>query len=311
MNFSVIIPAKNEERNIGRCLESLLAVTWDQADYEILLIDNGSSDRTLEIARALGVRCFLRPNDTIAGLRNFGARQARGRILAFLDADCTVDASWLREASRYIERVDVVGFGSPPIVPAESTWVQRAWFQVRRKKGIGQTDWLESMNLFVRREAFDQLRGFKDVLVTCEDYDLSLRLGQKGQLVADERIIAVHHGEASTASDFFRKEMWRGTSNLKGISIHGISKTELPSLMSPILYGILAVTASLFVAFGVIGLLNLKLAIGLILLWQMPLLWLATLKAPHHHRFPLSLQLYLLLNIYFAARAGAIFSVQE
>ena len=307
LNFSVIIPSKNEEKNIGRCLESIFSVCWDRADFEILLVDNGSHDHTVEIARSFGVTSYIIPDCTIAKLRNFGASKARGKILVFLDADCTVDSAWLQAAARYISERDIACFGSPPVVPINATWVQDAWFHVRRKKnGIGETNWLESMNMFVRREFFEQVAGFNEDLITCEDYDLSFRLKQVGRLVTDERIIAVHHGEATSAVIFFKKEFWRGISNLKGISSHGFSIKELPSLISPIIYGISAIAIFVSVLVSLFGFSDLRYATGLIIIWQMPVVILAIWKAGPTRCLLTFFQLYLLFLIYFIARAAAV-----
>ena len=174
MRFSVIIPARNEEANIARCVDSLFASDWPPADFEVIVVDHGSSDRTASLAAGRGARLLeARPEANISELRNTGARRARGEMLAFLDADCSVPADWLRQAARYLDRDDVVCFGSPPLVPDRATWVQRAWFLIRRKgRGAGEVAWLESMNMFVRRGAFLAVGGFDERLVTCEDYDL-------------------------------------------------------------------------------------------------------------------------------------------
>lgn len=306
MQFSVIIPAKNEQANIGRCLDSIRAIDWDPAQFEIMVIDNGSSDATREIAGDKGAMVHLKPDLTISGLRNFGARQASGEILAFIDADCTVDRDWLRAASRYLSRPDVVCFGSPPGVPESATWVQSAWFLVRRKKEpVGETDWLESMNMFVRRENFLSLGGFDETLVTCEDYDLSLRMKKLGQLVNDSRIVATHHGEASTIRHFFRKERWRGRSNIAGVLQHGVVASEIPSLAAPALHCLLlfGVLLSPIVA-GTRAFLCLLL---LMALWEGVLL----LKSFHTQwpvaTLPRVVQLFWLLNVYLFARGVAVF----
>lgn len=312
ITFSVIIPAKNEEQNISRCLASILAVDWDQADFEILLVDNGSNDRTTDIARAYGATVFVRPGDTVAALRNFGAAQARGKVLVFVDADCSVPHNWLREAARYLDKEEVILFGSPPVVPPGGSWVQRAWFYVRRKKnGVGETDWLESMNMFVRREAFRAVGGFNPKLITCEDYDLSLRLKKIGHLMVDDRIVAVHHGEAASINHFFRKESWRGTSNLQGVASHGLTWKELPSLALPVFYGVFAVAACALLALGLVGVVRFGIVAGLLLFWQLPVLLLAIRKAGHPARILVTMQLFLLFNIYFTARAGALLPSQN
>lgn len=304
--YSVIIPARNEERNIGRCLQSIDAVEWPDGDVEVLLIDNGSSDATADIARFHGATVFVRPGDTVAALRNFGAAQSRGEILVFLDADCTVPRNWFREAARYLEAENVVCFGSPPVVPLNSTWVQKTWFLVRRKEGAVEADWLESMNMFVRRQAFQQVGGFNARLVTCEDYDLSLRLRRLGRLISDDRIVAVHHGEAASLKHFFRKEHWRALGNLRGLGSHSFQWRELPSVAVPLIYCLLvfALGALLLAGTFLPRALLLYSLVGLLLIWQLPLVLLSFWKI-RSRRVVAASQLYVLFNVYFLARGLA------
>lgn len=309
MDFSIIIPAKNETANIGRCLASIRTQSYPADRFEVLLIDNGSADRTADLARDLGVRVFVRPGVTISALRNFGAARSRGAILAFLDADCTVAHDWLSRAAAYLQRQDIPCFGAPPEPPSEATWVQRAWFLVRGKRGpVEPVSWLESMNMFVRREAFAAVGGFNETLITCEDYDLSLRLGKRGPILADSSIRAVHHGEAATLRQFVRKEYWRGSSNLKGVASHGLDWRELPSLLIPLVY-------CLLLALVLIGLLWQGLAARsasqvttlLLACWLGAPLLPAGWKGRHAGSLLQTGQLALLLHLYFLARGGAMF----
>jgi glycosyltransferase involved in cell wall biosynthesis len=309
MQFSIIIPAKNEEQNIGRCVDSIQRVKWEKTEFEIIVVDNGSSDRTVDIAREKGAQVFVRPGVTVSALRNYGASQSSGRILVFLDADCGVPDNWLEEGSRYLEQRDVVCFGSPPGIDSSANWVQRAWYQVRRKGRLtGDAEWLESMNMFVRKESFESVGGFREDLVTCEDYDLSLRLKRIGRVLFDQRIAAVHFGEAATIVHFWRKEFWRGTSNLKGFSIHGLSRKELPSLIFPVFHCLcaLAVTAGAAVIIAEASAVRGRYLALLILIWQAPLMALAAWKSRNSGSIFLVLQLYILLNIYFTARGSAM-----
>ena len=307
MQFSIIIPAKNEAANIGRCLDSIANVNWDRNEFEVIVVDNGSSDATVAIARKKGALVFIKPELTISGLRNFGAFNSSGEILAFIDADCTVVPSWLEKASPYLKRKEVACFGSPPIVPDDATWVPKAWFSVRRKRvDVGETDWLESMNMFVRREAYTTSGGFDESLITCEDYDLTLRLKQLGSLICDSSIVAVHHGEAATVGHFFRKELWRGKSNFAGMMQHGITMAEIPSLIAPTLHCLLWFCWILSPLTG--NLLLMVVISALLLVWQLFLLYTGMKKLlPDVAIFSL-LQLHFLLNIYLFARGAGVFS---
>lgn len=239
MKVSIIIPTYNEEEHLPACLDSIFSINYPKEDIEVIVIDNGSTDQTREIAKSYGVRVLRDDSMNVSGLRNFGASQSKGDILAFVDADCIVSKEWLRNASRYFDNMDVAVWGAPATLPKESTWVQQTWYLVRQKeKQVQKVDWLETMNLFVRKEQFMAIGGFIATLVTCEDVDFCYRLRKHGKILSDGRIDVTHLGEAKTVKEFIKKEIWRGRSNLSGILSHGLSLKELPSLSIPLYFGI-------------------------------------------------------------------------
>lgn len=309
MDFSIVIPAKNEEANIVRCLDSLNVLEWDKQEYEVIVVDNGSSDRTVELARERGASVYVKPELTISGLRNFGASKAAGQVLAFLDADCAVVPRWLSAASEYLDETKgVVAFGSPVVLPETYTWVQRAWFNVRGKPGqVVEVEWLESANLFVRRSSFNAVGGFNESLVTCEDYDLTQKLKNVGRLVSDYRVAAIHYREPSTVREFFKKEMWRGKSNFSRLLTAKINKAEIPSLALPVIYILLlaGVTTSGAVYIFDRRMIFLLYFWVLLLSWQGAIFMVSCLKNKSSE-FIASLQLFILFNAYFLARGLAM-----
>lgn len=309
MQFSVVIPAKNEEQNLGRCLDSIAANGWDPSLYEVIVVDNGSSDGTAAIARERGGRVYVLPGVTISALRNYGAFHSSGRIIAFLDADCAVAPGWFQAASRYLEEDGVAAFGSPATVPEGGTWVQKAWFNVRGKPGeVADVEWLESANLLVNRGAFLAAGGFDDSLKTCEDYDLTQRLKQHGKLISDHRVAAIHYREPATVAQFMKKEMWRGIGNvnaLKRILRDGVDRRELPSLLLPLFHCLLLLALPLSFALSLYaGRVALLLGVAAFSAWQGALLLLCLLK--YRRALPAVPQIFILLNVYFLARGAAL-----
>ena len=301
---SVIIPTLNEAIRLPECLSSLQAVWRDGLMLEVIVVDNGSTDGTREIASRYGARCLMDAAANVSGLRNLGVKSASGQMIAFLDADCTVERQWLTAAVPLYARGDVSAWGAAPTIPKKATWVQRAWYLVRRKAaGTHEVPWLESMNLFVRRRQMIQIGGFNENLVSCEDVDLCYRLARFGKIVHDHRIAAVHHGEARTVGEFFRKELWRGRGNLQGLLSHGFVRAELPSLVLPVY------TLSNFFLWPVVSLWRgaaAWLIVGLGALFLPGILALAHVW----RRGPLigmQWRLWLLLELYILARTAAIF----
>jgi glycosyltransferase involved in cell wall biosynthesis len=299
---SIIIPAKNEADNIGICLDSILAIDYSADEYEIIVVDNGSDDETACIASDKGARVYTLPYVNISTLRNFGTQQARGDIVVFLDADCTVVCDWLKNAEKYFEDTSVVCFGSAPIIPANPTWVQTSWFWVRKKNTmVTEINWLESMNMFVFKKIYERVGGFNESLITCEDVDLSYRLSEHGKIISDQNIQAVHHGEAKDIIEFFKKERWRGKSNYVGLRQHGLRLAEIPSLLLPIYYLVMA-------SFLFVSALTMQwyFIVIVAVIWQLPIAVITFVKLRLHEAFRYYCKVYVLYNIYYLARGLAV-----
>jgi glycosyltransferase involved in cell wall biosynthesis len=235
---SIVIPTYNEEANLPACLASIQRQRFPA--LETIVVDNGSKDRTIEIAQQFGAIVLHDPGKEISGLRNLGVAAASGDIIAFVDADCVVDPDWISSAATYFDRPDVVLWGSPATPPENATWVQSTWYLLRKTPDdIQEVAWLESMNLWVRKELFLSMGGFCESLTTCEDVDFSYRLGTRGKIVSDRRIRVIHYGEAATVKAFVKKEIWRGQSNWQAIRNYGWRWRELPSALIPAHYGLL------------------------------------------------------------------------
>jgi len=235
--ISFIVPVKNDASRLETCLRSILRNAGAAEHHEILVVDNGSTDASADVARRLGARVLEIPDNVrVSELRNRAARVTKGDILAFIDADNEIVSGWTRAAleSLRLERVGAVG--ALYLAPLDGTWVQRAYGYLRgRATGQHDTHWLGSGNIAVWRKAFDAIGGFDTTLEACEDVDFCQRLRATGlRLVSDARLKSIHHGDPETLSDLFLAERWRGRDNLR-VSLRGpIRLSTLPSAIIPI-----------------------------------------------------------------------------
>lgn len=237
---SVIIPTYNEEVYLPQCLSSLQRVNYPPNRLEIIVVDNGSTDKTPDIARMFRTNLVLySEGTTISAVRNYGANHAQGSILAFLDADCIVTENWLSNAVTLLtEETGGIGVvGSRPVSPDEgATWVQKARAAVLLKNKNMITCWLSSSNFILKKELFDRVGGFDESLETCEDADLSFRLNKITTILYSPYVKALHLREPKTLWEFFTKEVWHGKSSYVGIFRHGLKKEEFLSIIVPTIY---------------------------------------------------------------------------
>lgn len=159
MLASVIIPAHDAAATLPRTLAALAAQEVD-GEFEVIVVDDGSSDETAALAEAAGARVVRHERPVGPGAsRNAGAAVARADALAFTDADCAPAPGWLAAGLRALGDAGLVqGRVEPrpdvPLGPYDKTlWVTAPW-------GL-----FESANLFVRREVFEQVGGFGDGLL--------------------------------------------------------------------------------------------------------------------------------------------------
>lgn len=114
MKISVIIPAWNEEAHIATAISALKKQTLSRPDFEIIVVDNNSSDKTTAVATAAGAdRVLFEKEQGTNMARNCGLHAAQGEILAFLDADCEPPTEWLAHIVKNFENQKIVATSGP------------------------------------------------------------------------------------------------------------------------------------------------------------------------------------------------------
>jgi glycosyltransferase involved in cell wall biosynthesis len=180
--ISFIIPAHNEQMCLGRTLQAIHeAARSVNQPYEIIVVDDASTDATAEIARQNNATILTVNNRQIAATRNSGGRAAQGEQLFFVDADTTINPRVVVSALRWMDK-GAAGGGAPArfdgIVPLYARlllwWFN--WFM--RLAGISGGAFM-----FCTREAFHAVGGFDERLFGAEDAAMSLALKREGRFV--------------------------------------------------------------------------------------------------------------------------------
>jgi cellulose synthase/poly-beta-1,6-N-acetylglucosamine synthase-like glycosyltransferase len=180
--ISFVIPAHNEARLIGRTIEALHAAARAcDCAYEIIVVDDDSTDTTADVAARSGARVVHVTARQIAVVRNAGARAACGDRFVFVDADTMVPVSVLRAVAEAFDR-GAVGGGAPArfdgLVPLWGRLAVWMWLALQRLFRVAS-----GCLLFTTREAFEACGGFDQMRFVGEDVELSWRLHRQGRFV--------------------------------------------------------------------------------------------------------------------------------
>lgn len=215
-SVSVIVPAYNAAATLPQCLAALAAQSYPRDAYEIIVVDDGSTDHTADIARAAGVHVITQPNAGPAAARNRGAAAASGEILLFTDSDCAPTPDWAAAL--------IAPFHDPRVAGAKGAYLTRQRgivprftqleYQDRydRMAGVETIDFVDTYSAAYRREVFLANRGFDTIFPTAsvEDQEFSFRLAEKGYRLVFVPDACVHHRHNATLRAYVRRKFLIG-----------------------------------------------------------------------------------------------------
>jgi glycosyltransferase involved in cell wall biosynthesis len=189
-NLSIIIPAYNEQNLISDCLDSVLNQTTDLALYDVVVIDNNSTDLTAAIARNKGVRVVKEPQKGYVHAIRKGVEVSEGKILAFIDADCRAPATWVSKILKNFEEIpDIVALGGKvdyfDINPI---------FKQTMKLILCFSYALPGNNMAIKREALDLIGGIDPNVNLSVDYWITLKLRRVGRIGIDKSLVVFASG---------------------------------------------------------------------------------------------------------------------
>ena len=212
--FSVIIPTYNRAHTLPRAIESVLAQSF--TDYELIVVDDGSSDETAKILERYPIRMIRQPNSGVSAARNRGIEAARGQIIALLDSD----DEWKEEKLQ--NHYDF--FQANPeykIHQTEEIWIKDGKFLNKKRKHQKKSGeiFYDSLHLClispsavaIKKELFEEVGLFREDFVVCEDYELWLRITRRYMVgYSPQPLVVKYGGHADQLSHkYFGMDRWR------------------------------------------------------------------------------------------------------
>jgi glycosyltransferase involved in cell wall biosynthesis len=222
--ISVVIPARDAERALPALLQSLRQQTLAPERFEVVVVENGSVDRTAEVAAAHGARVVRSAVANRSLARNAGVEAARSDLIAFTDADCVATPSWLEgllacrgTAPLLAGRVMITTRPSPNAVERfERTW--RFAQEVFARQG-----WAATANLCVERSAFEAVGGLDPgYRHIAEDADFCIRASRAGYSIAYCGEAVIEHAADDALTSLLKRSFFHGYSSAQAMRRIGV-----------------------------------------------------------------------------------------
>lgn len=236
--ISVVVPAHNAAGTIAKCVESLRHQTLPPTDYEILVVDDGSTDETASIAWQAGAEVVQQDRGGRAAARNAGIQAAQGDIVCFTDADCFPAPNWLEELTTPFKNPEIIG--SKGTYASDQPELVARFVQLEYEdkydllKGQERIDFIDTYSAAYRRQVLLANNCFDENFPYLEDQELSFRLAARGYNMIFRPKAVVRHLHSDTLAGYFRKKFnigyWKAQV-VRRFPKQGIKDSHTPQVM--------------------------------------------------------------------------------
>lgn len=198
--ISIIIPVYNAEKTLQKCFNSINNLNYSKQLFEVIIVDNNSTDKSKKIIQESPFRCLLQEKPGPAAARNRGAEAANGRILAFTDADACVARDWLSkiicayEQDSHIDGIAGYSGGINNNIWAEFYQrFQEAFYFKHLAEQKPPVKHIDTKNFSIKKDCFIDVGGFNEEYLRGEDTDLGYRLFSRGYRIKYVPEVRVDH----------------------------------------------------------------------------------------------------------------------
>ncbi|MBN1356996.1 glycosyltransferase [bacterium] len=224
--ITVAVCVYNGAVTIESCLESLMNLEYPRDRITILVVDDGSTDRTPEIIRRFPVRCITGENRGVAHARNTALAHAETDLIAFIDADCRADSRWLVDLVPLFDQAQTGVVGGKIVTPGEHPLAR--YYQIRRIVSNEEFSgdypfsppFLATANVMFRRDLVVGMGGFNPAFRAGEDADLCWRIQQTGYRIVYIPAGTVYHHHRTTLRELFRQAVLYGCGGVQLYAHH-------------------------------------------------------------------------------------------
>lgn len=201
--ISVIIPAYNEEATIKKCLASIFNQDFPKDNYEVIVVNNNSADKTAEIVKKNfpQARLIHEKKQGVVFARIKGVESARGKIITFTDADSIAKNYWLKNIAKAFQDPKVTAVGAITKLDPETPISKLAEPIINKLNSAFKI--MSGFDLSFRKEAYHKIGGFSPKINLAEDFYLSIKIKKTGKVVILKDNAVVASSRRFTKKEFF------------------------------------------------------------------------------------------------------------
>ena len=251
---SIIIPAYNEEKNIEDVLRSATNLDYPKEKLEIILVDDGSTDKTLEKAKKYKIKILRGKHEGVGVSRNLGWKRSNGDLVFFLDADQKIDRGFLRKMVPYFSDSKIAAVDCAEEMENKDKIIARMHY-LKTVLGIRQYDF--PFAKLCRKLVLKELGGINPEYGYYDDWEFTYRILKNGHRIVRNPNAIVYHNQPENFNEVWRQNRWSGRSIIflfKNYKMQMVRKLLFPIICAPIpLYILFLFLPPFFKFIGILG----------------------------------------------------------